>query len=92
LGNTADRRLQTLHHEYPGGATLSKFDYIYNAAGNILTWQQQADAAVVAWAYGYDAADQLVSAVNRATDVICSAFGRCAGRCLRHRLILGDTG
>jgi YD repeat-containing protein len=36
--------------------------------GNILTWRQQADSEAVLWSYGYDAADQLVSAVKRATD------------------------
>ena len=43
-------------------ATLSKFDYTYDAVGNILTWQQQADsAAPTLWRYGYDAADQLTA-------------------------------
>jgi hypothetical protein len=37
LGNTGDRRLQTIHHKYPNAATLSKFDYTYDAVGNILT-------------------------------------------------------
>ena len=64
-----DLRLQTIHHQRPGGATLSKFDYTYDAAGNILTWQQQADsAAPTIWRYGYDAADQLTSAVHQTTD------------------------
>jgi YD repeat-containing protein len=38
--NTSDRRLQTLHNKYPGGATLSKFDYAYDAGGAILTVRQ----------------------------------------------------
>jgi YD repeat-containing protein len=66
--NLNDRRLQTIHHKYPNGTTLSKFDYAYDAAGNILTWRQQADNDAVLWSYGYDAADQLTSAIKAATD------------------------
>jgi hypothetical protein len=39
--NAGDRRLETIHHKYPNGTTLSKFDYTYSAAGDILTWRQQ---------------------------------------------------
>lgn len=70
LPNNQDRRLQTIHHKYPNGTTLSKFDYTYDAVGNILTWRQQADAAAVSWRYGYDAADQLTSAVKESTDPV----------------------
>jgi hypothetical protein len=68
LPPSQDHRLQTIHHTYPGGATLSKFDYTYDAVGNILTWRQQADATAVLWEYGYDNADQLTRAVKHATD------------------------
>jgi RHS repeat-associated protein len=65
---TQDHRLQTIHHKYPGGATLSKFDYSYDVVGNIVAWQQQADSdPAVQWTYGYDAADQLTSAVKQTT-------------------------
>ena len=68
LAATQERRLQTIHHLYPSTATLSKFDYAYDAVGNILTWQQQADsAAPILWRYGYDRADQLVRAVQETT-------------------------
>ena len=63
-----DHRLQTIHHKYPNGSTLSKFDYTYDAVGNIGTWRQQADTTAVLWKYGYDAADQLTRAVKHATD------------------------
>jgi RHS repeat-associated protein len=63
-----DHRLQTIHHQYPSAATLSKFDYTYDAVGNILTWRQQADTTTVLWKYGYDPADQLIAAVKHATD------------------------
>lgn len=68
LGNSADRRLQTIHHKLSGGATLSKFDHTYDVVGNILTWQQQADTDnPTKWEYGYDAADQLSAAVKKTT-------------------------
>lgn len=41
LPSTQDHRLQTIHHKYPNGATLSKFDYTYDVVGNIVTWRQQ---------------------------------------------------
>lgn len=68
LPTTQDHRLQTIHHKYPNGSTLSKFDYTYDAVGNIRTWRQQADTTAVLWKYGYDAADQLTRAVKHATD------------------------
>lgn len=36
--NLNDQRLQTIHHRKPDTTTLSKFDYTYDVAGNILTW------------------------------------------------------
>lgn len=70
LPNNQDHRLQTIHHKYPNGTTLSKFDYTYDAVGNILTWRQQADTTAVNWRYGYDAADQLTSAIKESTDPV----------------------
>ena len=67
LPNNQDHRLQTIHHKYPNGTTLSKFDYTYDSVGNILTWRQQADTTAVNWRYGYDAADQLTNAVKEST-------------------------
>jgi RHS repeat-associated protein len=69
LTNAGDRRLQTIHHKYPNGSTLSKFDYSYDAAGNLLTWRQQADSdQPTEWRYTYDAADQLLDADRWSTD------------------------
>lgn len=68
LPTTQDHRLQTIHHRYPNTATLSKFDYTYDAVGNIVTWRQQADSAATLWTYGYDAANQLTRAVQQTTD------------------------
>lgn len=100
LGNTGDRRLQTIHHKYPNGSTLSKFDYTYDLAGNILTWRQQADTLAVEWTYGYDPADQLTAAVKRSTDptpVVLKRYGYAydpAGNRLTERIddaVVGTT-
>ena len=70
LDNAHDRRLETIHHHYPSGATLSRFDYTYDVAGNVLTWRQQSDTVAVQWSYGYDVADQLTWAVEKTTDPV----------------------
>ena len=62
-------RLQEIHHKKPGGATLSKFSYAYDAGGNIKTWTQQTDNnPAKAFDFAYDSADQLVTATLRTTD------------------------
>src|SRR5512140_682117 len=67
------------HQGKPHSSTLSKFDYTYDAAGNILTWQQQADSdAPTLWTYGYDRADQLTSAVHQTTGGTPSLIKRYA--------------
>jgi RHS repeat-associated protein len=77
FGNDGDRRLEAIHHRTPAGATLSKFDYTHDAIGNILTWQQQADAAApVVWTFEYDAADQLLRAVKRTTGAPATVLAR----------------
>jgi RHS repeat-associated protein len=78
FGNSADRRLQTIHHKYPNGTTLSKFDYTYDVGGNIVTWRQQADSTAVLWSYGYDTADQLTRAVKASTDPTPAVLKRYA--------------
>ena len=78
LPNVGDRRLQTIHHRYSNGATLSKFDYTYDPGGNILTWRQQADTTAVSWAYGYDPAEQLIGALKQATDPQATVLQRYA--------------
>jgi RHS repeat-associated protein len=76
MDNLHDRRLQTIHHKKPDGTTLSKFDYTYDVAGNILTWRQQAESVAVQWEYGYDRADQLTAATKRATDPQATILNR----------------
>ncbi len=66
--NVGDHRLRELHNKRPGGATLSRFEYTYDKAGNILTWLQQQDSdPPKVYELGYDAADQLTAAVLKAT-------------------------
>jgi RHS repeat-associated protein len=79
LPTVQDRRLQTIHHRDPGGATVSKFDYTYDVVGNVLSWQQQSDSlAPVIWEYGYDPADQLTRAVKRTTGTMPTVIKRYA--------------
>jgi RHS repeat-associated protein len=69
LPNTNDRRLGEIHHKFPGGATLAKFNYTYDAVGNITTWQQQNESeAAKVYDFSYDLADQLISATYKTTD------------------------
>jgi RHS repeat-associated protein len=64
-----DLRLQEIHHKKPDTTTLNKFNYIYDAVGNILTWTQQTDQdQAKAYDFGYDRADQLTLATFRTTD------------------------
>jgi RHS repeat-associated protein len=70
LSAPSPRLLQQIHHT-KGETTLAKFDYAYDEAGILKTWQQQdgPDAATAtAYDVAFDAADQLVSAVHRTTD------------------------
>ncbi len=62
-----DQRLSEIWNKAPGGATLSKFNYQYNAAGQITTWRREGLAAGEAteYAFGYDPAGQLLDAVLR---------------------------
>ena len=56
---------------------LSKFDYTYNAGGNIQSWTQQTDANTpTVYNYQYDAADQLTAAIqtNTATQAVLHQY------------------
>jgi RHS repeat-associated protein len=69
--NLGDHRLREIHNKRPGGATLSRFEYTYDTAGNILTWLQQADSdPPKVYHLGYDPVDQLKSAILKSTDPI----------------------
>jgi RHS repeat-associated protein len=69
LGNLGDHRLQEIHNRLSGGATLSRFQYTFEADGTMKTWTQQADASPArVYELGYDSADQLTSAILKTTD------------------------
>ena len=60
-----DERLQAIWHKLSGGATLSKHDYGYNAAGEIVSWTQQTDVSpAAAYGFGYDGASELLTATR----------------------------
>ena len=65
--NSGSQRLQTLWNKTGSGetdTTLSRFDYQYDAAGQITRWQQQAGAgAASVYDFENDAVGQLTSAV-----------------------------
>ncbi len=67
FNNVGDQHLQEIKHQQTsGGTVLSQFDYTYSPVGNISTWQQQLGAsAAKVYTLGYDAADQLSSAVQK---------------------------
>jgi len=77
LSTNQDRRVGTIHHKYPSGATLSKFDYTYDSPGNVLTFQQQSDSQpATVYRYAYDQADELVAATKWTTDPTPAALKR----------------
>jgi YD repeat-containing protein len=62
--NTGDFRLKQIENLSSTSAVLSKFNYTYNAVGNITQWKQQVGASAAdRYDLGYDAADQLTAAV-----------------------------
>jgi RHS repeat-associated protein len=79
FANIGDRRLKEIHHQKPGGAALAKFNYTYDAVGNILTWTQQRDTdPSKAYDSDYDAADQLRTADWRTTEQTPTVLKRYA--------------
>ena len=80
-GNTGDERLQTIQNfKGSGSVNLSKFDYTYNAVGTIATWKQQSDSNTpLLWTEGYDAADQLTSAVQTNTGTLATVKNNVYG-------------
>lgn len=89
FGNAAERRLQQVRNLAPGGALLSQFDYAYDAAGRLASWQEQAGASPArSSTMTYDANDQLtgVSALGRVFGFTYDAAGN-----LRTRTLNGST-
>lgn len=60
-----DLRLQEIHHRKPDASTLNRFTYTYDKVGNILIWTSNPPNA---YDFGYDRADQLMTATYRTTD------------------------
>jgi len=62
LGVTNDERLAEIWNQNHDGSTLSKFDYGYDADGQITNWTEQADASVPTVKLPeYDPVDQLLA-------------------------------
>ena len=56
--------MQTIQNTNSAGGTISKFDYTYDADGQIATWTKQADTTSTnTFTFQYDPVDQLVGAV-----------------------------
>jgi YD repeat-containing protein len=76
---TNDLRLQTLWHRNGSNATVSKFDYSYDADGQIATWTQQADAQTPqVWVTEHDPVDQLLGVTVRSNSVVGAILKRYA--------------
>jgi hypothetical protein len=76
-GSTQDYRLTDITNYLTGTTVLSKFDYTYNPVGTIATEQEQTDSSTpTLWAYGYDNADQLLSATqtNTSTSAVLAQY------------------
>jgi RHS repeat-associated protein len=77
--NTGDRRLQQILHQRSGGLTISKFNYTYDAVGNIKSWTQQADNdPPKVYDLAYDPTDQLTGATLRTIGSTSSILKRYA--------------
>jgi RHS repeat-associated protein len=77
LDNQGDQRLKQIWHKNGSSATISKFDYTYDAEGQIKTWTQQADNTTPnVYSFEYDALDQLLSATlkNGQTQAIVKRY------------------
>jgi RHS repeat-associated protein len=70
LDTTHDQRLQTIWNQNVDGSTLSKFDYAYDALGNITNWTQQVDnTATNVWLAQYDPVNQLLAVTIRGNTI-----------------------
>ena len=70
FGTTNDLRLQTIWNQKSGGTTLSKFDYTYDADGQIATWTSQADTNTpTVQVVQYDPVDQLLNSTVRSNNI-----------------------
>ncbi len=64
--NSGNQRLKQVWNKTGSGVTISKFDYLHDAQGQVSKWTQQTDNAVPTYfETGYDLADQLIYATQR---------------------------
>ena len=76
LNNTNDQRLEEIKH-LVGTNVLSKFNYTYDADGQIQTWTQQADNGTPkSWVINYDPVDQLLGATVRSNGITGAVLKR----------------
>jgi RHS repeat-associated protein len=69
-GSTNDHRLESIWHQNSSAATISKFEYTYDAQGQIDTWTQQADSGTPEVSVlEYDPVDQLLGVTVRSNSV-----------------------
>jgi RHS repeat-associated protein len=69
-GTNNDLRLQQIQNLMPNGQNLSAFSYAYDPDGQITNWTEQADTQTpTVYSFGYDAADQLASALLNSNSV-----------------------
>jgi RHS repeat-associated protein len=70
FGNSKDRRLQTLTNRIQStSAMISRFDYDYDSAGNVISWRQQsATNPAEQYVFDYDRANQITAATLSSTD------------------------
>ena len=67
-GTNNNDRLQQIQNLTPNGQNLSSFGYTYDPLSQITTWTQQTDTnSPNVYSYGYDAGNQLLSAVLSST-------------------------
>jgi RHS repeat-associated protein len=77
FGHAGDDRLRTILNQRFDTTSISRFDYTYDAVGNISTWTRQADAnPATAHVFGYDAADQILGATKQTTGAPPSVLTR----------------
>jgi RHS repeat-associated protein len=68
LGAASDHRLQTMHNRKADTSTLSRYDFTYDAIGNVLTRDHQVDSQPPEeWTYRADDINQLVGVVRSST-------------------------
>jgi RHS repeat-associated protein len=78
-GVTNDERLQEIWNQKTNGVTLSKFDYVYDALGQITNWTSQADATSTnVQVITYDPVNQLLSDTIRSNTVVGAILNQYA--------------